>query len=75
MRRSLRLGYGLNRQDIIPGIVAAGVALRNPAGEPFASISIATTAAAFDGNRRVAMLQQLVEAAARIEPLQAGLRF
>ncbi len=75
LRRSLRLGYGLNRQDIIPGIVAVGVALRDPAGAPFASISLATTATAFDRPRRAALLEQLTEAATRIEPLQAGLRF
>lgn len=43
VRRSRRLGYGFNQEDIIPGIAAIGVAIRTPSGLPVASLSLAAT--------------------------------
>jgi DNA-binding IclR family transcriptional regulator len=40
LRRSRRLGIGASQDDIVPGISAFGVAIRDGAGAPFASIGL-----------------------------------
>jgi len=40
LRRSRRLGFGVNLGDLVPGIHAFGVPLLDTQGRPFASISI-----------------------------------
>lgn len=74
LQRSRRLGYGLNLEDIIPGITAIGVPVRGPGGAPVASISLAAAGTALDEPRRSAMLQRLRAEVAAVEVAVAGLR-
>lgn len=62
LARSLRLGYGSNREDIIPGIAAVGVPF-GPAGGPIGALSIGTSAASLEGRRAklLALLRQEAE--------------
>lgn len=58
--RSTRLGYGYNREDIIPGIAAIAVPF-GPAGRPVGALSIGTSAANLAlerRNRLLALLRQ-----------------
>lgn len=64
---SRRLGYGYNREMIIPGVRAIGVAVRGPEGEPIAALSVAATAQRLMGTRRVDILRLLQHEAAAIE--------
>lgn len=75
LRRSRRLGFGFNLEDIIPGIAALGVAVRSKAGDPVASISLADARTALAESRRSALLQRLQTVALDIEPMLEGLRF
>jgi DNA-binding IclR family transcriptional regulator len=68
LRRSAELGYGLNLEDLIPGIAALGVPIRS-AGQPVASLSLGTMPAALEGARRELLLERLRREAARIESL------
>ena len=64
----VKSGYGLNLEDLIPGIAALGVPIRS-AGQPVASLSLGTTPAALEGARREMLLDRLRREAARIEAL------
>ena len=73
LRRSAELGYGLNLEDIIPGIAAVGVPILAN-GQPVASLSLATTRAALDSARRTVLLERLRREVTRIEGLLAQFR-
>lgn len=75
LRDSRRLGYGLNRGHIIPGITAVGVAIRNAAGEPFASLSLAFLDKEGSEKRRDELCARLRKEAAAIEATLASLRY
>jgi DNA-binding IclR family transcriptional regulator len=75
LQRSNRLGYGLNLEDIIPGIAALGVAVCLPSGEPVASISLAAAGVDLAEPRRGLLLQRLRKEAAAIEALLPPLRY
>lgn len=55
LARSVRLGHGYNREDIIPGIAALGVPF-GPAGRPVGALSIGTSAANLAEDRRSRLL-------------------
>lgn len=74
VQRSRRLGYGFNQEDIIPGIAAIGVAIRNPSGMPVASLSLAATGADLV-LRQARLLAQLRAEVARVEALLETLRY
>lgn len=74
VQRSRKLGYGFNDEDIIPGIVAVGVAIHAPGGEPVASLSLAAFGADLVA-RQARVLALLREEAGRIEALLAPLRY
>lgn len=75
LQRSRRLGYGLNIEDIIPGIAALGVAIHSPSGESVASLSIAANAADMLEPRRALLLDRLRLEAARVESTLGDLRY
>lgn len=75
LQRSRRLGYGLNLEDIIPGIAALGVAIRTGEGIPVASISLAATSADLDEQRQRLLLERLQREAANIEAALGQLRY
>ena len=64
---SRRLGYGYNREMIIPGVRAIGVAIRGPDASPLAALSVASTTQRMMGPRRKEVLRLLQEEAALIE--------
>lgn len=66
LRRSEALGYGLNCDDITPGISAIGVPILDAEGEPVAAISIATTTKRLDERRRAKILDLLVPEVAKL---------
>ncbi|MBX3677322.1 MAG: IclR family transcriptional regulator [Rhodocyclaceae bacterium] len=74
LHRSRQVGYALNLEDIIPGVVAIGMPIRGTSGVPVASISLAAPAATLDELRRTALLQRLREEARRIEGMLEPLR-
>lgn len=63
LRRSQKLGYGLNFEDLIPGIAAIGVAVHGPDGRPVASISIASPRDNLPEARRELLLARMREEA------------
>lgn len=63
LRRSQRLGYGFNSEDLIPGIAAIGVAVHGPNGSPLASISIASPRDNLPKDRRLRLLERMREEA------------
>ncbi len=73
LRQSAELGYGLNLEDIVPGIAAIGVPI-HAEGVPVASLSLATTRAALDGAKRLPLLDKLRREASRVEALITRLR-
>jgi DNA-binding IclR family transcriptional regulator len=73
--RSQRLGYGLNLEDLIPGIAAIGVAICMPDGSPVASLSLAASGADLAEPRRVLLLQRLRQEAALIEKMLEPMRY
>jgi DNA-binding IclR family transcriptional regulator len=75
LQRSRRLGYGLNLEDIIPGIAAVGVAIRSSTGEPVASLSLAATGKELEEPRRTMLLERLRSEVARLELALGGLRY
>lgn len=75
LQRSKRLGYGLNLEDIIPGIAAMGVAVCTPDGDPVASISIAASGRDLAEPRRGLLLKRLRQEAVTIEATLASLRY
>lgn len=75
LQRSRRLGYGFNREDIIPGIAAIGVAICSPSGDPVASLSLAAAGADLALPRRQRVLARLREEAALLEAALPQLRY
>ncbi len=67
LRRSRRLGFGVNLGDLVPGIHAFGVPLMDTHGRPFASISIVGRAQAMPRARSTEFETLLRAEAARIE--------
>lgn len=66
LRRSESAGYGLNCDDITPGISAIGVPILDARGTPIAAISVASTTKRLDERRRPKILDLLVRAAAKL---------
>lgn len=64
---SRRLGYGSNREMIIPGVRAVGVAVAGPDGRPVGALSVAAVASRLVGARRRDVLELLRGEAAGIE--------
>lgn len=58
LETSRRLGYGYNRDMIVPRVSAVGVAVMNPAGTPVAALSIAAVSSRLSGAR----LREVVDA-------------
>ena len=75
VRRSRRVGYGLNLGDFVPRIGALGVAICNDEGHPVASISLAAMEKDLDEPRRGELLARLRDEAAAIEGLLGRLRY
>ena len=67
MRESRRLGYGYNREMIIPGVRAIGVAVLGADGAPVAALSVAAVTARLTGARRGDVLAMLEAEAREIE--------
>ncbi len=63
LRRSKRLGYGLNYEDVIPGIAALGIAVCNSQGQPVASISLAAPKSNMPDSRMAQLLGRMREEA------------
>ncbi|GAA4341281.1 IclR family transcriptional regulator [Pigmentiphaga soli] len=59
LTESRRLGYGYNREMIIPGVRAVGVAIAGADGWPQAALSIAAIASRLDGSRRTEIVELL----------------
>lgn len=74
VQRSRKLGYGFNKEDIIPGIAAIGVAICNQAGMPVASLSLATTGPDL-ASRKARLLTLLRAEARRVEAQLEALRY
>ncbi len=66
LQRSERAGYGLNCDDITPGISAIGVPILDARGAPIGAISIASTTKRLDERRRARILDLLVPEAAKL---------
>ena len=64
LRRSQQLGYGLNFEDLVPGIAAIGVAVQGTDGSPLASISVASPRENLPEDRRSRLLERMREEAA-----------
>lgn len=75
LSRSAKLGFGLNHEDIIPGIAAIGVPIRSQSGAPIASLSLASAEIGRLDERREALLERLYQEAATIEAVLDRLRF
>lgn len=59
-QRSRKHGFGVNLGDVVPGLHAFAVAIRNPHGRPFASICLMGSADQF-GEQRIDELHQALE--------------
>ncbi|MCK9510303.1 MAG: IclR family transcriptional regulator [Pigmentiphaga sp.] len=60
---SRRLGYGYNREMIIPGVCALGVAVTGRDGAPVAALSVAMVTSRLKGKRRAEVHQLLAHEA------------
>lgn len=67
LRRSRRAGYALNLADVVPGIHALGVPLRDAAGQVFASLSVSGPSDALPRTRLDALAGVLRDEAHRLE--------
>ncbi len=67
LHRSERVGYGLNCDDITPGISAIGVPVLDAAGAPVAAITVASTSQRLDERRRRKVLDMLLPEAAKLK--------
>ena len=75
LRRSRTLGIGVSRDDIVPGISAFGMALRDRSGTPFGSIGIVGRTEGLSDDRIPEIIEMLGVEARCIESellLQAG---
>ena len=75
LRRSRRVGYGLNLADFVPRIAALGVAVCTADGSPVASLSLAAMEKDLDEPRRGEVLARLRVEAGAIEGLLGKLRY
>ena len=75
LRRSRRVGYGLNLADFVPRIAALGVAICTADGSPVASLSLAAMEKDLDEPRRGEVLARLQGEAGAIEGLLEKLRY
>jgi DNA-binding IclR family transcriptional regulator len=66
LRRSVRLGYGLNRGDIVPGITAIGVGIELPSPWGCASVLVAGASDNFAGDAVKRAVQLLRRAAGAV---------
>ena len=66
LQRSEAVGYGLNCDDITPGISAVGVPILDAMGTPIAAITVAGTTRRLDERRRAKILDLLVPEAAKL---------
>ena len=64
LERSEAAGYGLNCDDITPGVSAIGVAILDRAGAPVAAITVASTSQHLDEPRRRKVLDLVAREAA-----------
>ena len=67
LKRSEGAGYGLNCDDITPGISAIGVPILDAQGTPIAAISVASTTKRLGEHRRAKILDMLVREAAKLQ--------
>jgi len=74
LERSRRLGYGLNMQDLIPGLAAMGVPILSAEGLPVASLSLGTSVEEMQEPRRSRLLSRLRADAAQIASRLGELR-
>jgi len=65
LKESCHRGFGLHKGQIVPGVHALGLAVHDPAGEPFASLSVVGEAAKLPPSR-VPQVLSLVAREARI---------
>ncbi len=63
IRQSQSRGYGVSQSEIVPGVSAFGVAIRDAQGSPFASISIVGPADSFPPSRVPGVIETLEEEA------------
>jgi len=66
LRRSRREGYGVSRGDVVPGIAAIGVPIRDSGGEPFAAITVVGTTERLSPARAADLVVALGEEAQRL---------
>ena len=59
IRRSQSCGYGVSESDIVPGVSAFGVPIRNARGDAFASISIVGSSESFPSSRAPEVIETL----------------
>ena len=64
LRRSRQRGFGINLEDVVPGLDAFGVALRDSADQVIGSITVAMPAQPAPA-ARIAAMQALLESEAR----------
>lgn len=74
LKRSRRLGFGLNLGDIVPGIVAVSVPVTSAPGVAVASLTLARAVPSLARGAAVRLATDLRTHATAIEPLLAGLR-
>ena len=70
IRQSQKCGYGVSKGDIVPGVSAFGVPIRDSNGDPFASISVVGVTESFPGSRIPEVIETL-EREARVIELEA----
>ncbi|MGH8813264.1 MAG: IclR family transcriptional regulator [Advenella sp.] len=75
LSQSRALGFGLNQENIIPGIAAIGVPIRSKSNEPIAALSLASDNLARLNERRDKLLARLYQEAEKIERVLDQLRF
>ena len=72
LRRSRQRGFGINLEDVVPGLDAFGVALRDSAGQVIGSITVAMPAQPAPAARIAAMQALLNSEARRFEEEQSA---
>jgi DNA-binding IclR family transcriptional regulator len=65
-------GFALSDQDIVPGMTAVSMVVRDPWGRPFASLTCAAISPRLEAARRPEVVAMLRDGAAEIEALLAG---
>jgi DNA-binding IclR family transcriptional regulator len=75
LQRSRRAGFGLNVDDIIPGVTAVGASIASRTGAPVASVSMATVSADLPEAALAGVVERLRGEAAEMEVLLSQLRY